>query len=498
MYNRDIMLQDIQPSPSGLKAFLAHHWLRIVVYFTCLILVAATSGVVAYAHRQIQSTLQLRQTQLDTLTTQEKVLKKYADLKKQVAETQSKGVDATTTAAQYAAILKAITSGDYVGADKLIAAQSAALTVQLTTKVTADAAAEAKRGVLNGTVKEGSTPLASVHIDLVAADNKIAGSVITDASGTYSFKVDAATYLLTVNLPAYIEVHVQNQVVEAQKSTVKDIDMVKVPIPTPTPIPTSAPSTPYPTSQPTANPTSDSTAYSTYNRTTINAQTGSFTADIMTFNLASGHIKVIMDTANDDSCDNNCNVQSVMSFVQQDGGFAGINGTYFCPTSYGASCAGKTNSFYWKQWNSRTQRMINPNNLLGEQDPFIVFDSSGHATYLNRWVDFAGSGIPIYAGISCTPSVVLNGSYSVDESKLDDKQRTAKISRGSIGLKGQTLYVVTVQGATVQDLGYAMQALGVDNAMNTDAGGSSGMVYKNSYKLGPGRAVPNALVLGEQ
>ena len=142
--------------------------------------------------------------------------------------------------------------------------------------------------------------------------------------------------------------------------------------------------------------------------------------------------------------------------------------------------------------------MINPGNLLGEQDPFLVFDASGHGTFLRHWVDYKNSGIALYAGISCTPAVVLNGQYSVDESTLDTKQSTAKISRGAIGLKGQTLYVVTVQGATVQDLGHVIQALGVDNAVNTDAGGSSGMVYKNSYKLGPGRAVPNVLVFREQ
>ncbi|MBI4090347.1 MAG: phosphodiester glycosidase family protein, partial [Candidatus Kerfeldbacteria bacterium] len=39
------------------------------------------------------------------------------------------------------------------------------------------------------------------------------------------------------------------------------------------------------------------------------------------------------------------------------------------------------------------------------------------------------------------------------------------------------------------------QALKMDYAMNLDGGGSSALWYRGSYKVGPGRNVPNALVM---
>jgi exopolysaccharide biosynthesis protein len=43
-----------------------------------------------------------------------------------------------------------------------------------------------------------------------------------------------------------------------------------------------------------------------------------------------------------------------------------------------------------------------------------------------------------------------------------------------------------------------MEALGSTNALNIDAGGSSALWYNGSYKRGPGRGVPNALIFIEQ
>jgi exopolysaccharide biosynthesis protein len=213
----------------------------------------------------------------------------------------------------------------------------------------------------------------------------------------------------------------------------------------------------------------------------------------MTFDLGSGHIKVVADTANDSDCTDGCPVRSVKSFVERNGGFAGINGTYFCPTSY-ADCAGKTNSFYWKVLNSRLGKMMNADNKLGEEDPFYAFSSTGKATFYTDWVYYGGGA---YAGISSKPLLIKGGGYAVKDDHLDSNQKTAKVQRAALGLKGQTFYVVVIQSATVYDLAYVMQELGVDNAMNIDGGGSTAMTYKGIMRRGPGRDVPNALIFVE-
>ncbi|OQX51317.1 hypothetical protein B5M47_01265 [candidate division CPR3 bacterium 4484_211] len=47
----------------------------------------------------------------------------------------------------------------------------------------------------------------------------------------------------------------------------------------------------------------------------------------------------------------------------------------------------------------------------------------------------------------------------------------------------------------MEDAAEVMQKLGAANALNLDGGGSSAMYYNGSYKVGPGRNLPNAVVL---
>src|SRR4029077_16963803 len=112
----------------------------------------------------------------------------------------------------------------------------------------------------------------------------------------------------------------------------------------------------------------------------------------------------------------------------------------------------------------------------------------------NQYQDYISSNLPIAAGISNEPLLVQNRQIAIVESTLDDKERTVKSNRGGLGVTGQTVYAVIARSATVYDLAFIIQALGVDNAFYLDGGGSAAMVYQGAYKAGPGRLIPNALV----
>ncbi len=45
------------------------------------------------------------------------------------------------------------------------------------------------------------------------------------------------------------------------------------------------------------------------------------------------------------------------------------------------------------------------------------------------------------------------------------------------------------------DAAYVMKALGAKDALNLDGGGSSALYLNGSYLVGPGRSLPNAIVL---
>jgi exopolysaccharide biosynthesis protein len=230
-----------------------------------------------------------------------------------------------------------------------------------------------------------------------------------------------------------------------------------------------------------------------HERKTVVTTRGNFDVDLITINLANKDVKVLTDTGNTSDCANSCAVNSLMTYVTRNNGFAGINGTYFCPTAY-TECAGKTNSFYWKVYNSIAKVMINAANGIKEDKPFIGFNESGEARFFNQYSRLANSGFTVAAGISNEPLLMQGGQLVVTENFLDEKERTVKSTRSAIGLSGQTVYAAVVRSATVMDSGAVMQALGVENAFNLDGGGSSAMVYEGAYKVGPGRNIPNAII----
>lgn len=345
-----------------------------------------------------------------------------------------------------------------------------------------------KKGVLQLTVTNG----ASAEVAITQGETSIATGT-TDANASFTTPLPVGTYTVLVSKYGFTSITTADVVITGKQTTTLNLSLATAPTPTPR-----ASSTPRPTSTPTATPTpaSSSTAHSSYRRTTVSSSRGSFTADIMQFELGAGKIKVATDTASDSDCAADCSTMAVKSYVQRhSGAVAGINGTYFCAADY-STCGAEKGHFFWKVYNTRLGRMINGSSGLGESDPFLIFDSVGNPTFLSYWNDYASHSF--VAGINHKPAVVRNGAYSVDENALDDKQRTSKVARGAIGINGSTLYVVVVQSATVMDLGAVMLAVGATNALNLDGGGSSAMYYNGEYKRGPGRGVPNAIVFIEQ
>ncbi|MEK7084779.1 MAG: phosphodiester glycosidase family protein, partial [Patescibacteria group bacterium] len=56
------------------------------------------------------------------------------------------------------------------------------------------------------------------------------------------------------------------------------------------------------------------------------------------------------------------------------------------------------------------------------------------------------------------------------------------------------IILIVARAATVPDLAYIFQHVGADFAMNLDGGGSVALSMDGSYRVGPGRLLPNAIV----
>jgi hypothetical protein len=254
----------------------------------------------------------------------------------------------------------------------------------------------------------------------------------------------------------------------------------------------------HPTPKPTAPPTPVNLPGSSYNSTTVSAQGKNYTVDYVSIDLTTPGLRVITDTANTSDCANNCPVQPLMSFYNNDHGFAAINGTYFCP--YPATCSGDFDSFDFPIYNTNLQKWINQGNLFWTGRSMFTFNSNNTPTFYPQANGYSGSQLcclsypPVHSAIANAPGLVSNGQVIVQNFSLDAKSADELSSRGGMCTKGNDMIIAIALGATVPDMAYIMQAMGCTNALGLDGGGSSALIYNGQYMLGPGRNLPNAIV----
>ncbi len=200
-----------------------------------------------------------------------------------------------------------------------------------------------------------------------------------------------------------------------------------------------------------------------------------------------GSTKVIVDTASDSTCSNDCPVLSVADYAARNGAFAGINGTYFCPASY-PTCAGKTNSFDLLVMN-KNKTYFNSDNNVYSQNPGVIFSGGGirFVGAVQEW----GRDTGIDSMLSNYPLLVSGGRATFGGD--DDAKKSSIGNRSFVANKGNTVYIGVVHGASVAGAAQALQALGMENALNLDSGGSTAL-WNGGYKVGPGRNIPNAIL----
>lgn len=221
-----------------------------------------------------------------------------------------------------------------------------------------------------------------------------------------------------------------------------------------------------------------------YKRQSVQTDQGSFMVDIISADLNS--TKVIVDTASDSDCANDCPVLSLSDYVSRSGAFAGVNGSYFCPATY-PQCAGKTNTFDILLMNKNKTYFNSANNVYSSV-PAVIFSGSS-ARFVRQSSDW-GRDTGVDAVIANRPLLVYDSQVQFTEGEGKEANRGG---RSFVGATGSTVYIGVVHNATVAQAAKAVQTLGITQALNLDDGGSTALWY-GGYKAGPGRNLPNALL----
>jgi hypothetical protein len=222
-----------------------------------------------------------------------------------------------------------------------------------------------------------------------------------------------------------------------------------------------------------------------YSRQTVQSDAGSFVVSIISGDLSS--TRVIVDTASDSDCADNCPVLPLATYASRSGAYAGINGTYFCPASY-PTCAGKTNSFDLLVMNKNKTYLNSANNVYST-NPAVVFQG-GSVNFVGA-ASQVGRDTGIDGVLSNYPLLLAGGNVTFGGD--DDPKKGSKGNRSFVASKGSTVFIGVVHSATVAETARVLKAMGMENALNLDDGGSTAL-WSGGYKVGPGRDLPNVIL----
>jgi len=230
---------------------------------------------------------------------------------------------------------------------------------------------------------------------------------------------------------------------------------------------------------------SNSPPSSGYQRQMVDTDIGSFMVDIVTADLSS--TRVVVDTASDSTCGNNCPVLPLGDYVSRSGAYAGVNGSYFCPAEY-PSCAGRTNSFDTLLMNKNKVYFNSDNNVYSTVPAAIFYGTT--ARFVSKSLEW-GRDTGVDGVIANQPLLVFG--KQVMFSGDGDPKKGSRSNRSFIGGTGSKAYMGVVHNVTVAESAKVLQTLGIENAINLDSGGSTAFWFQG-YKAGPGRAIPNAVL----
>lgn len=222
-----------------------------------------------------------------------------------------------------------------------------------------------------------------------------------------------------------------------------------------------------------------------YSRQQVQSEAGTFTVSMVAADM--GSTRVVVDTASNSDCGDNCPVLPLQTYVSRSGAFAGVNGSYFCPASY-PSCAGKTNTFDLLVMN-KNKYYFNSGNNVYSNNPAVIF-GGGYVRFVSAASQW-GRDTGVDGVLSNYPLLVQGGNVTFGGD--DDPKKGSKGNRSFVANKGSTIYIGVVHNATVAESARVMKALGMENALNLDDGGSTAL-WSGGYKVGPGRDLPNVIL----
>ncbi len=131
------------------------------------------------------------------------------------------------------------------------------------------------------------------------------------------------------------------------------------------------------------------------------------------------------------------------------------------------------------------------------------FEVGKRIHYRLKYTDMNGKEIDwgdVVTAVGAGPRVLKDGQAyndAVTEGFKQEKILSTPAARSGIGIrKDGSVVIVTVNNATIKDLGEILRAAGAAQGMNLDGGASSGLFAAGRMLTAPGRQISNSLLFG--
>jgi hypothetical protein len=133
---------------------------------------------------------------------------------------------------------------------------------------------------------------------------------------------------------------------------------------------------------------------------------------------------------------------------------------------------------------------FNSENNVYSNVPAVIFLSGGirFVGASSQW----GRDTGVDGVLANQPLLVSGGQVAFGGD--GDPKKGSKGGRSFVGSKGNTVYIGVVHNASVAEAAHVLAALGLENALNLDDGGSTALWAGGGYKAGPGRNLPNVIL----
>lgn len=233
-------------------------------------------------------------------------------------------------------------------------------------------------------------------------------------------------------------------------------------------------------------PVKDTPPSSGQSKQVVKTDVGDFVVNIISANLSD--TKLIVDTASNGDCSNDCPVLPLAEYAKRSGAIAAINGPYFCPATY-PTCSDKKNSFDTLLMNKNKTYFNSDNNVYSSNPVAIFSNTSRFVENGSSW----GRDTSVDAVIMSRPLLVFNGEVKFFGNS--DTKETSRGNRSFLGASDGTVYIGIVYSATIAETAKVVAKLGIKNAINLDSGGSSAFWSNGKYLAGPGRDLPFGILL---